>query len=178
VSKDFSRTILRQAETNGNFENYYDDEDYINRKMLWSQSNAVALTTYGKIPFHYENEQYMSLTSSQAEYDFAGGYSCVGFIKAVSNAGWTGVWSPGERITTTNFPVSGTIIATFTNQTYQNNDTSHVAIFVAGNSDRIYVIDQNAEGTAAAPEGIIRVRAITFNGRGTQNAGNYYVVTN
>lgn len=102
-------------------------------------------------------------------------YQCVGFVKIASNIhvghyGLTRYWTKGDKLTSTNLPASGTVIATF----FGENGVygGHTAIFVSGNSQRIYVIDQNADGT-----GTMKYHALPFDGGDTANsAGNYHIV--
>mgnify|MGYP003682989469 CR=1 FL=1 len=97
-------------------------------------------------------------------------YQCVGFAKIASNIsdtkfGHPTYWTKGEQVLPDNLPPQGTVIATFfDNGTFEG----HVGIFVSGNDDRIYMIDQNYKGS-----GDIRYHAVSFN---SGSASKYYVV--
>lgn len=100
-------------------------------------------------------------------------FQCVGFAKFASTISATRTgdaryWTQGERVTKNNLPPQGTVIATFDED---GEYVGHIGIFVSGNDDRIYMLDQNAEG-----EGTISYHAITFDGSGKNDADNYYVV--
>jgi hypothetical protein len=96
-------------------------------------------------------------------------FQCVGFAKFASTISETRLgdaqhWIQGVQVTKDNLPAQGTVIATFdSNGEYEG----HIGIFVSGNDDRIYMLDQNS-GSA----GNLRYHALLFSG----TASNYYVV--
>lgn len=102
-------------------------------------------------------------------------FQCVGFVQAASTIPDTiknggGTWNKGKNISKTYFPPRGTVIATFLNGKYDGY-YDHTAIFLAGDSNKICVIDQSGS------RGYIRIHMITFNTTtGTGNASNYNVV--
>jgi len=142
------------------------DED---GSMLWNSSNAASMAGWGRIPYMYEGHYHMSLTTP-ADYNYAG-YQCVGLVKTVSNLGATSTWrKDGSKLSTSNLPSRGDIIATFSSN---GKYYSHTAIVWNANSSGITVIDQNWEENDLENGGKIMIHSINFGGSGVNDAGNY-----
>jgi len=157
-------------------------------KSFLKEYGVVARTHWGE-RIDDTTGKYVSV-ASQAEVDYAY-YQCVGFVKAVTNMGSryisrTSNWVPLSRLSPNNLPPKYTPIATFKDTTGDGNANryvGHVAIFYSGNSEGIWVIDQNWSDTSGGydPVGSIAFHFIPFNENiksvrrpRTTNASNYY----
>lgn len=137
-------------------------------------NGAISLTTFSDFS---RITKYNSENDSSEEDKYP--YQCVGFAKAASTlpdyrSGDSSNWKiiNKTRVTKSNLPKPGTVIASFSGIDGKYDGTNdHIGIFIRGNSDYIYMLDQNIE-----IEGEIWLHILPFSGYGKNNAGNYYVV--
>jgi hypothetical protein len=178
ITPGFASVINNAVKNSSNLEEYY-HHGYKAWKFKYSSAlNSQLSNLSGKTG----NTSGIQSVTTDFDYDLMvqhfsneSPYQCVGFAKIASNIddeelGHPTNWVKGEQITPSNLPPQGTVIATFfDNDTYQG----HVAIFVSGNSNRIYVVDQNSQS-----DGEMKYHAIPFNNgsRTVHGADNYYVV--
>lgn len=156
-----------------------------------SVNNLNALGSYGRISTDvsslfdkYANtpgydtppKNSFSLSYFGASYDYIG--QCVSFIRAVTNAGHTGLWYGTEKVSKNKSLPQYTPIATLTGEKrngkprYKGDDgKSHVAIYLKHHGNGILVIDQNFY-----LNGKLNVHYIPFSGSNQNNAGNYYIL--
>jgi len=177
---DSFRIAINSITADPNNVDEYQLNGYDAYKIYYSSSVNSQLSAFGKTG---NTGGYQALT---AYYDYntlvnlgQQPFQCVGFVKTTTSLpdtlyGNPSYWTKGAAITTSSLPATGTVIATFSddNGTKFNGVLGdHTAIFVQGDSNHIYLLDQDGG------DGYINIRAITFNSSsGNDNAGNYYVV--
>lgn len=141
-------------------------------KFLYTEHTAAAFDWIGSVLEH--DDGYISAAS---ETRF--GYQCVGFVKGVAPGVnvHTSNWKPDTAVSADSLPAMGSVIATFNSN---NKYFGHVAIYLSGNSEGIYVIDQNWDDTTFGVNwvGKIYTHFIPFDNSNslTNNANNYYTV--
>ncbi len=142
--------------------------------LAGNQFNSTILDKYDgtSVPEINSNGR-ISITPPPEYYN-----QCVAFVKGVTNAKPTSSWRKGSAISILTQKYA--VIATFSSDGYyENNQNSHVAIYITQTNEGIYVLDQNFKGSFSNPVGEIAVRLIPWTTSSTSpqaKASNYYIV--
>jgi len=110
----------------------------------------------------------------------------VAVVQLLSNADHTSKWRAFEKVSQFGMQTSVPfVMATFTignknnlsSLRYGNNPGSHVGIAFAKDSQGVWILEQNWQGSGTNPIGRLAMRYMTYSsGTGVNNASNYYVV--
>lgn len=101
------------------------------------------------------------------------GGQCVGFVRAEDVVDIAPInWHKGVQVTATNNLPAGTVIATFSGNSYYG----HTAFFLGYASNGILVMDQNWYKDPKGRGGLVAKHVITNTGHGSESAPYFYAV--
>jgi hypothetical protein len=111
-----------------------------------------------------------SLDSLEGKPTVDGG-ACVALVKKYTSCGAASAWNEGDSVKGNAMITKGTVIATFVNGKYPNQQTgNHAAFYISQDASGITVIDQwNSSGT-------IQKRVLRFKGK--DKMGKYMTPSN